>query len=201
MKIVPCFSLEGRTLLRRTHPKGYLSERMSKIAEKYERVYVTDTDGIERNRPQLDVAQEICDAIPTMYESGIRFGQNVIDVLVAGAENVVIGTATLVDLDELKRAFKLSENITFKADFRDGIVSFDPSIGGRPLLDISREIAEIGVSDLLVPRELAEDGARAKGELGLTLGVFASAADSSRLESLGVDYMVTEDYGSGDDNE
>ncbi len=39
-----------------------------------------------------------------MYEGGVRFGQNVIDMLITGAEKAVVGTATIVSLDDLQRS-------------------------------------------------------------------------------------------------
>jgi uncharacterized protein related to proFAR isomerase len=168
----------------------------SKLADKFEKLYVADEDGISKNKPQLDVVQELCDEIPTLYEGGVRFANNVIDMLITGAEKAVVGTANLVSLEELRGAFKLSENITLKVDFRDGIVSFDPSVAGRAFLDLSREVRSIGVSDIVVPINLADEAAAAKRELGFTLGVFAPVSERARMEALGVDYIVSEDFGS-----
>jgi hypothetical protein len=125
----------------------------------------------------------------------VRFASNVIDMLITGAEKCVIGTATLQNLDDFKGAFKLSENITFKVDFRDGILSFDPRIAGRAFLDLSRDVTEMGVSDIIVPRELAKEAAAAKEKLGFSLGVFAPVDERSSLERLGADYVVSGDYG------
>lgn len=173
-----------------------MREFASKLSDEYELAYLADDDGIARNKPQLDIAQEFCDEIPTLYEGGVRFSQNVIDMLIAGAESAVIGTSTLVSLEELRGAFKLSENITFKVDFRDGIVSFDPQIAGRAFLDISRDVMEIGISRIIVPGSLAEEASRAKRELAFDLGVFAPVSERRRMEALGVDYIVSEDFGS-----
>jgi len=201
MKVVPYIVIKGRTLTRRSHPRGEMSELASKLADRFDSVYVADEDGIFRNKPQLDVAREVCDEISTTYEAGVRFGQNVIDVFVAGADRAVVGSSTLMGLDELKRAFKLSEDITFKVDFRDGIVGFDENIAGRAFLDLARDVAEIGVTDLVVPESLAREAAAAKSKLGFSLGVLASAADRRSLESAGVDYIVCEDYGRLMDDE
>jgi phosphoribosylformimino-5-aminoimidazole carboxamide ribonucleotide (ProFAR) isomerase len=201
MKIVPYIRLKGRTLLRPAYAKGELSALGSKLSDKFKSVYVADIDGLDRNKPQLDVVQELCDEIPTLYEGGVRFGLNVIDMLVTGAEKAVIGTATLTSLEELRGAFKLSDNIILKVDFRDGIVSFDPQIAGRDFLALAREVREIGVDNLVVPADLASDAARSKEELRFTLGVFAPASERSRYESLGVDYIVSEDFGRLDGDE
>ncbi len=172
-----------------------MGEFASKLSDDFERLYLADLDGINRNKPQLDLAQEVCEEISTYYEGGIRFANNVIDMLITGADKAVIGTATLASLVDLRGAFKLSENITLKVDYRDGIVSFDPAIAGRAFLDLSRDVREIGITDLIVPNSLARDAAAAKQELGFSLGVFASVDERSSLESLGVDYIVAEDYG------
>jgi len=201
MKTVPYVELKGRTLLKAAYAKGELSELGSKLSDKFEKVYVADLDGLERNKPQLDVVQEMCDEIPTLYEGGMRFASSVIDMLITGAEKAVVSSATLVSLEDLRGAFKLSDNIIFKVDFRDGILSFDPQIAGRAFPSLAKDLKEIGVAELIVPPELASEAIDAKKKLGFSLGVFASVRERSRYESLGADYIVSEDYGRlvGDD--
>jgi phosphoribosylformimino-5-aminoimidazole carboxamide ribonucleotide (ProFAR) isomerase len=194
MKIVPYVELQGRTLLKRAYPRGKMSAFVSALSDEYEKLYLADLDGIHRNRPQLDIAREVCEEIPTYYEGGVRFANNVIDMLITGADKAVVGTSTLASLDELRGAFKLSEDITFKVDFRDGIVSFDQHITGRAFLDLARDVREMGVSEMFVPLSLAEEAARAKEAHGLSIGVFAPVSERPHLESLGLDYVVSEDY-------
>jgi len=201
MNIVPLLRLKGRALLKPSYAKGELSALGSKLSDKYGRVYVIDIEGVERNKPQLDAVQELCDEIPTLYEGGVRYGVNIIDMLVTGAEKAVIGTATLTSTEELRVAFKLSDNIILKVDFRDGIVSFDPSIAGRDFLALAREVKDIGVAEIIVPPSLAREAARHKRELGFTLGVIAPTTERSLYEPLGVDYLVSEDVGGLDGDE
>ncbi len=195
MIVVPYLELERRTFTRRAYAPDEMTEFASKLSEKFEKVYLADLDGISKNRPQLDVAREVCEEISTMYEGGVRVSANVIDMLITGAERCVIGTATLRSLDDVRGAFKLSENITFKVDFRDGIVSFDPHIAGRAFLDLATEVRGIGVSDFVVPKQLASQAASAKRALGFSLGVVAPVKDRADMERLGADYIVSEDYG------
>lgn len=171
-----------------------MSGFVSELSEKYEKLYVADLDGILRNKPQLDIAREVCEEMSTYYEGGVRYANNVIDMLITGADKAVIGTSTLASLEELRGAFKLSENITFKVDFRDGIVSFDPHIAGRAFLDLARDVHDMGVAEMFVPLSLAREAAEAKKAHGLTVGVFAPVSERSHLESLGLDYLVSEDY-------
>jgi uncharacterized protein related to proFAR isomerase len=195
MFVVPYVNLKSRTFTKRAYARGEMSEFASKLSDNFKKLYVADEDGIMKNKPQLDVVREISEEIPTLYEGGVRFTNNVIDMLITGAEKAVIGTATLASLDDLRGAFKLSDNITFKVDYRDGIVSFDPAIAGRALLDLSRDVRAVGITDFIVPTSLAKEAVAAKRELGFSLGVFASVSESSSLETLGADYIVSEDFG------
>jgi len=195
MIVVPYVELSGRTFTKRAYAHKEMSAFASKLSDKFEKLYLADIDGLTRNKPQLDVAREVSEEIPTFYEGGVRFANNVIDMLITGADKAVVGTATLAGFDELRDAFKLSENITFKADIRDGIVSFDPQIAGRAFLDLSRDVREIGITEMFVPLSLANEASQAKKAYGFSLGVFAPVSERSRLEQLGVDYVVSEDYG------
>ncbi|HIH01430.1 TPA: hypothetical protein HA259_05040 [Thermoplasmata archaeon] len=196
MKIVPYVTIEGRSPLQRNPAKSMAFQTASNLSSNHERLYLADLDGIFKNKPQLDIAQRVCDELATLYEGGIRYSNNVIDMLITGAERAVVGTSTLLDFSELKGAFKLSENITFKVDFRDGIVSFDPEVAGRAISDLFRDVAEVGVADVIVPIALVDEANVAREKHGFTLGVIAPGSERGRLEGLGVDYMVTEDHGS-----
>ncbi|MDH3365410.1 MAG: HisA/HisF-related TIM barrel protein [Thermoplasmata archaeon] len=196
MKMVPYLVIDSWIPFQHGAQKRAMSAIVSELSKRFDRVYVADHDGIFKNKPQLNLVQHICDEMPTMYEGGVRYSTNVIDMLITGAEKAVIGTGTLVDLSELGGAFKLSENITFKVDFRDGIVSSDPAISGRAISDLFRDVSEIGIDDMVVPRALAEEASSAKSRHGFTLGVIAPASEQASLEALGIDYIVSEDYRS-----
>ncbi|UCE45224.1 MAG: hypothetical protein JSU93_07605 [Methanobacteriota archaeon] len=196
MKIVPYLIIESKIPFQHGSLRRRVKEVVSGLSKSHEMVYVADADGIFKNKPQLDIAQSICDEIPTLYEGGVRYSHNVIDMLITGAEKAVIGTSTLVDLGELGGAFKLSENITFKVDFRDGIVSSDPSIVGRALPDLFRDVAEIGIDEVIVPRVLAEEASSTASIHNLRLGVIASPSEFAGLEQLGIDFIISEDYRS-----
>lgn len=201
MRIVPVVTIEGRVPFQNSQYKKKLRGIVADLSEKFESTYVVDVDGVAKNKPQLDVAQRICDEMPTLYEGGVRYSHNVIDMLITGAEKAVIGTGTLSDLSELRGAFKLSENITFKVDFRDGILSSDPDISGRAISDLVAEVVGIGVQDIIVPLALAEEVSRLRPRLGFTLGVLAPLSESTRLEGFEVDYVISEDAGSRENHE
>src|SRR4030066_1367508 len=103
MIVVPYVTLEGLTILDKISGRGRsrreVCELASKLSEKFERLYLADEDGIVKNKPQLDLAQAVCDEIPTLYECGVRFSNNVIDVITAGADKAVVGTSTISIFD------------------------------------------------------------------------------------------------------
>ena len=214
MIAVPYVEIRRRTLTRydvtgltsnrkgaRALTRSEVTELASKASNKIEKLYLADLDGIERNKPQLGVVQDICEAVPTYYEGGVRFANNVIDMLITGADKCVIGTGTLSSFEDIRGAFKLSDNITFKVDYRDGIVGFDEGIAGRTFLSLARDVRDIGITEMFVPNVLASEAIAVKKQLGISLGVFAPISERSKLEQLGVDYIVAGDFGGFESNE
>ncbi len=201
MKTVPLVTIESRVPFKNSQLKRRMTDVVAELSKAYDSIYVVDVDGILKNKPQLDIAQRICDELPALYEGGVRYSQNVIDMLITGAEKAVVGTSTLVDFSELRGAFKLSENITFKVDFRDGSLSFDPDISGRAISDLIAEVVQIGIEDIVVPATLAEEASRVRQREDFTLGVMAPVSEKERLDSLEIDYMISEDVGSREDHE
>ncbi|MDI6917183.1 MAG: HisA/HisF-related TIM barrel protein [Thermoplasmatales archaeon] len=105
-------------------------------SSKYETFYVIDINGLIKNRPQINLIQEMSKEKNLWVESGVRFAEDMVDVLMAGAEYAVLNSV-LVNLDELKKICALSQNIMLKlcnTDFNvicDGKVqSTFPSILG-----------------------------------------------------------------------
>jgi len=79
------------------------------------RVLVWDLDGIERERPSLDLFRPF-EGDAVWLDAGVRTANDLIDVLVAGVEKAVIGTRTLRQPSELDEARDLSEDIVVQVD-------------------------------------------------------------------------------------
>ena len=79
-------------------------------SSKYETFYVIDINGLIKNRPQINIIQEMSKEKNLWVESGVRFAEDMIDVLMAGAEYAVLNSM-LVGLDELKKICALSQNL------------------------------------------------------------------------------------------
>ncbi len=84
----------------------------------YDTFYVIDINGLIKNKPQINIIQEMSKEKNLWVESGARFAEDMIDVLMAGAEYAVLNTM-LLDLDELKKICVLSQNIMLHIEFKN----------------------------------------------------------------------------------
>lgn len=101
---------------------------IKELSKEYEEIYILDIRGIRSNKPQLDILGRISSKANLWVDAGIRFADSIIDILITGAENVVLGTKTLAGLDEIKKAYQLSQNIVLGIDYKEGIISHESEI-------------------------------------------------------------------------
>lgn len=115
-----------------------------RLAAHYGRFCVVDLEGIRRNRPQLDYLQELSRSGELWADAGVRTGDQVIDVLVTGAQRAVLSTAFLLGPRELRRAWRLSTQVLFAVETEglvvrrrgnewDGQLATDAVAGARSL--------------------------------------------------------------------
>jgi phosphoribosylformimino-5-aminoimidazole carboxamide ribotide isomerase len=118
-------------------------------------LHVVDLDGARAGEPQnLDVVHRIADAVPFPIQvgGGLRSEECVADVLRAGAERVVIGTAALRDPDFLERMLAHhDERVVVSVDARDGRVSLSgwTETSDVDIADAVRSLGERGVRRFL----------------------------------------------------
>lgn len=84
--------------------------------EAYGRVILEDLDAIFGRIPHLDLLRRI-EKLDVWVDGGIRFSENVMDVLVAGGSLAVVGSKTLQGFSELEKALKLTKNIILQIDY------------------------------------------------------------------------------------
>jgi phosphoribosylformimino-5-aminoimidazole carboxamide ribonucleotide (ProFAR) isomerase len=126
-----------------------LDDLLKKLSENYKKVLITDLDGIFRDKPQLDLFKTITKKMEIWVDAGTRYGNGVIDVLVAGADNVVMGTKTLRGLKELEKAHELTENLIFDINYDSQIVSPNREIKEMSPSILAQEVRKIGLSDFM----------------------------------------------------
>lgn len=133
-------------------PKELTVELVADALERFGKVLVWDLDGIERNRPNLRFIRRF-EGEGLWVDAGIRRAESVIDVLVAGADRVAIGTKTLRDLEELSAARELTENLALLVDFAHGKLSGWGEMPRMPPVQLMRSARRIGIETALVVDE------------------------------------------------
>ncbi|UCF07832.1 MAG: hypothetical protein JSW28_09355 [Thermoplasmata archaeon] len=123
-----------------------LDDLIEELKGKYDSVYITDINGVVRDKPQLESIKDISSEIKVWVDAGSRYGEGAIDILIAGAEFVVLSTKTLRNIEELENACELSENIAFGIDYDDGIVSPDKDIRNMSIGNVVTEARSIGIT-------------------------------------------------------
>ena len=159
-EIIPMLLLEGRTFLLKEYSKKALSALSKDLRRRnFDKLYVMDVDGVERNKPQLDVIQALADDFSILYEAGPRRGANIVDLVIAGADMAYMSTLSLASLNEVEVALTFSENVGFKVDWNGGVQGHGKMIEGASLSEVVKGALNYGVKDFVVPVEIIKEAA------------------------------------------
>ena len=169
-------------------PKEHTFELIEEALERFGKVLVWDLDGIERNRPNLRFIRRF-EGEGLWVDAGIRRAESVIDVLVAGADRVAMGTKTIRDLEELSAARELTENLALLVDFAHGKLSGWGDMPRMAPVQLMRSARRIGIETTLVvdesfavPRSVFHE---APPDVRLYAGIVPSRAFTSLPEHVG----------------
>lgn len=146
-------------------------------SKKYETFYVVDINGLIKNRPQINLIQEMSKEKNLWVESGMRFAEDMVDVLMAGAEYAVLNTM-IIGLDELKKICGLSQNIMLHMECKNS------RIHGMNMGYFAGKAKDMGIKkfvmenrDYWLIKTLAEN---------VEVYVFGKKDDVKKLEAAGV---------------
>lgn len=126
-----------------------INEILEELSNRFKKALIMDLNGINRDRPQLDIFKTISTKMELWVDAGTRIGPGVIDVFVAGADYVVLGTKTLLGLDELEKANELSENVILDINYDEGIVSPKKAVREMHPSDLIGEAKKIGIKNVI----------------------------------------------------
>jgi len=135
-------------------------EVVDRLAESYSIVYVVDLDGIERGDPQLDYLQEIAREVSLWVDGGVRTAEQAIDILITGARRAVLSSAYLRGPRQLKRAWRLSEELVveMEIDPTGRLMVADPAWGTTDPIEFATAVRSAGPDHIIVsPREADPD--------------------------------------------
>jgi hypothetical protein len=120
-------------------------DAFDRLVKQNRRIYVVDLDGIEHNEPQLDLWQEISRDADLWIDAGPPNADMVVDVIVSGARRAILSTARLSGLQEVRRAWKLSQELAFEIELVDGVVPASArEWAGRRPEELAADIRAIG---------------------------------------------------------
>jgi phosphoribosylformimino-5-aminoimidazole carboxamide ribotide isomerase len=153
-------------------------------------LHVVDLDGAKEGAPRnLGAIERIAGAVPCPIQvgGGLRDSKSVREVLDAGAERIVIGTAALRDpgfLDAMLEAH--GDRVVVSVDARDGRVALEgwTAAGGEGAVEAVAALSERGVARFLCTA-IEVDGTM-EGPAIDQLTKIAAATDSEVIASGGV---------------
>lgn len=153
--------LKGRSILKKEYPRRALLDLSNELRKRgFEKLYVIDFDGIERNKPQLNIVQILSEDFFVLYEAGPRFGVNIIDLIIAGADIAYMNTLSLNSLEEIETALSLTDGVGLKIDWADNLLGFGEGIEGSSVRDVLDRSRSMGTEDFALPSEIVLDAAR-----------------------------------------
>ena len=104
------------------NPKNLAQELESGV------IFILDIDGLERSSPNLATIKKIAAFKDIWLDAGAQDIEDMMDLFVSDASEVILGTKSLSDLKELQDAAEMSEQIIFSIDYDGKILSPDPKI-------------------------------------------------------------------------
>lgn len=160
-------------------------------AEGAQYLHVVDLDGAKQGQPRnLPAIARIADSVPCPIQvgGGLRNSRAVREVLDAGAERVVIGTAALRDPEFLAAMLQAhGDQVVVSVDARNGRVALEgwTEATGRDVADTVTELSERGVVRFLCT-EIDVDGTMDGPALEELARIGAAAHSSQIIASGGV---------------
>lgn len=103
----------------------------------HDRVYVVDRQGVQRNKPDVELIQEVAGETEIWVDAGPRYAEDVMDLFIAGADHVVVRWHTLDRAAELGAATDMSDALSLGAEFQ-----------GKTFLENPRE-DDVGLGTIL----------------------------------------------------
>ncbi|RLF47978.1 MAG: hypothetical protein DRN20_05220, partial [Thermoplasmata archaeon] len=140
MKVIPSISImDGEVVvvegdrykvLRDEHGVLSLQTILHILDENYDTIHVLDINGIERMEPQLGIIESMREEFDgeVWVDAGVRKAEEAYDVLMAGADVVVLGTKRLRSWKEAARLAEDTDNFAVSVDiYRGRVVGQDLS--------------------------------------------------------------------------
>jgi len=171
------------------------------LFEKFGKVLIYDLDGIMKNKPQWSILKKL-ELKEYWVDAGVRTTDGIFELLLSGANRVLISTPTLWGIKELEGAFKLSENIMFRIVLEDTDVVYGVRGTELPLRELVYRLRTIGIKELMFSGMVDSLSLSAK-TVEFVLGIarpeefdiymaLPANHEKSRLEDMGIKGIVSD---------
>jgi len=162
-----------------------LDEIMDELVD-YEKLYYLDIDGINKNKPQIDVIRELSLRKELWGDTGARDENGITDAYIAGLTRAVLSTKTAYKWEAFEKAAKMSDELIMGIDIDDGIISPTEEIRNMSLREMIRKGLDINI-DTFVIADLSE-GKFDRNKLDMLpegkYGVFVGGVSKDRIKDL-----------------
>ncbi len=134
-----------------------------------DKILIHDMDGRRRNKHQLDMIQDLSAEITVWYEGGFRRADNLIDPIVAGAEEIVVGRGHFT-MAEFETAIRITDSVVIDADFEhtDGVK--DAGFSEQSLFRM-RDLFNMGYSGFILSPDKIEGLSEFIGKADMNLWI------------------------------
>ncbi|HID25998.1 MAG TPA: hypothetical protein EYP23_06020 [Thermoplasmata archaeon] len=88
METVPLIYVRNECVL--DNKTGEETKNWEPLIERLKQLYVIDVDGLLENKPCLELYQRMCEYVSLWVDSGPRVFEDVMDIVVAGAEKITV---------------------------------------------------------------------------------------------------------------
>ncbi len=162
-----------------------LNEILEELAD-YEKIYYLDIDGINKNKPQIDVIRELSLRKEVWGDTGARDENGITDAFIAGLTRAVISTKTAYKWEVFEKAAKMSDELIMGIDIDEDIISPSETIRKWSLREMIRKGIDLDI-DTFVIADLSEGGFERRTLDMLPEGdynVFIGGSDKNRIEDI-----------------
>lgn len=163
---------EGQALLE-SQPEAArrdADEIVEHLGDRHGAVLAIDLDGIDRAEVNYAAIQDLGDVAPLWVDAGIVTEEEAMDLIVAGADHVVVSSRTLepARLKDglLARVVEIAENVVLGVHWEGGVRVSGGEIGWAEVTPLAKAAREMGVAKAIL---FDLDRARTSGSMNFTV--------------------------------
>ncbi|MBN1389370.1 MAG: hypothetical protein JXA22_01885 [Candidatus Thermoplasmatota archaeon] len=119
---------------------------VSDLSSVFGTVHYLDIIGIRRGNVDWSTFRAIVEKSNAIWaDVGIIFSEGLIDVIMAGAQDVVVTTKMIDSMEEIVSSFELTENLVVQIDYDGSIVSKDRELRRMGPSELVEELSSFGI--------------------------------------------------------